>query len=721
MNELIVPVIKSAKQYIKNTKHLKAIEDAFEYASIKHDGQLRKSGEPYMIHPAKVAQILVEYKTGPETIISGLLHDVIEDTDTTYDEINDIFGDNVAKIVDGVTKITKLTFTSKEKAIAEYHRKMILAMTEDIRVIIVKLADRLHNMRTISHLSETKRVIKCRETMEIFVPLAHRLGMYRLKAELEDISYKYLEPNGYRDISKRLAETKEQRNKDLTVVIGDITKYLSEEKIKHEIKGRIKNIYSISKKMKAKNKNFEEIFDLLALRILVDKIEDCYQVLGVIHHNFKPIPRRFKDYIAIPKVNMYQSLHTTILTDNGKIFEVQIRTGDMDLVAEIGIAAHWAYKEGKSKQVEQKEIAGALKWYGDIIEQAKEDDPLENNDFLENIKEELTANIFVFTPKGDVIMLPKGSTPVDFAYRIHSQVGEKTVGAIVNNKMVPLDYKLDTGDICSIKTSKTSTGPTDSWLQIAKTSQARSKIRTFLNKRDRDILIADGRKKMDVAIQEMNFDMKVDDALVRKYYSTTEIFDLNSLLYNIGKSNITARTALNKLSGKQDAKPDEETLIEQLNRQAKQSITNIHGIIVDGLMNPKIKLSKCCTPIPGDPIKGFVTKGMGIAVHRDKCVNIEKADANRLIDVSWSESITKNKYRVNLRVLTFKRQNLVVEIINTVSANGATISNINTTITSDGDNLIKLGLDVINLDQLQKVISGIRNVEDVLEVERLKK
>ncbi|QVK20316.1 bifunctional (p)ppGpp synthetase/guanosine-3',5'-bis(diphosphate) 3'-pyrophosphohydrolase [Mycoplasmatota bacterium] len=713
-------IIEKANEYIINEQHLNLIKDAFEYAKKKHINQFRKSGEPYLIHPIAVAKILVEYQFGPDTIISGLLHDVLEDTDTEHEEISKKFGEDVANIVEGVTKITQLNFTSKAKAIAENHQKMILAMTEDLRVIIVKLADRLHNMRTIEFMPEEKRIMKCRETMEIFVPLAHRLGMYRMKAELEDIAYKHLDREGYVTISKNLANTKEQRNKDLIVVINDITKFLDQETIKHDIKGRIKNIYSIAKKMKQKNKNFEEIFDLLALRIIVDKIEDCYQVLGIIHHNFKPIPKRFKDYIAIPKINMYQSLHTTILTENGKIFEVQIRTLEMDRVAEIGIAAHWAYKEGKSKQIEQKEIAGVLKWYGDIIEQAKDRDSLANDDFLINIKEDLTANIFVFTPNGDVIMLPKGATPIDFAYRIHSQVGERCVGAIVNNKMVPLDFPLDTGDICNIRTSKTSSGPSDSWLKIAKTAQARSKIRTFINKRDRDLLIEEGRKKIEEVLPEYELGKKLEDSDVKKYYNTNEIYDLESLLYNIGKNNISARSALNKLSGKAEIKQDEATLIEQLNKSAKAKQINIHGILVDGLNNSKIKLSNCCNPIPGDPITGFVTKGMGIAVHRETCSNILKSDSNRLIPVYWSSSNTNQKYRVHLKILTFKRNNMVVDIINTISAQGANISNINTS-SKNSENIIKVGLDVLNLNQLDKLMTKIRNIEDVYQIVRVNK
>lgn len=721
MELTIREVLDKAKQYISNKEHLDLIEDAFQYAKSKHDGQMRKSNEPYLIHPIAVANILADYHFGPSTIISGLLHDVLEDTDTEYDEIQGLFGDDVATIVSGVTKLTQLDFTSKEKAIAKNHQKMILAMTEDLRVIIVKLADRLHNMRTIHFMPQHKIVMKCRETMEIFVPLAHRLGMYRLKAELEDIAYKHLDPDGYRSIAKSLAETQKQRNIDLSQIIGEISDHLDDESIDYDIQGRVKNIHSIAKKMRTKSKNFYEIFDLSALRIKVNKIEECYKVLGIIHHHYKPIPKRFKDYIAIPKANMYQSLHTTILTESGKIFEVQIRTHDMDEVAEIGIAAHWSYKEGKSKTAEQKEIAASLKWYGNIIDQAKDEESLRSNDFLDSIKEDLTANVFVFTPNGDVHMLPKGATPIDFAYRVHTKVGESCVGAIVNNKMVPLDYELDTGDICSIKTSKTSSGPSDSWLNIAKTSHARSKIRTFLNKRDKEFLIEDGKRKVEEALPEYDFERKIDDNLVKKYYDTQEIHSLDTLYYAIGKNNISARGALNKLSGKADIVKDEAKILEQINKQQPKRANNVHGILVDGLVNPKLRLSNCCNPIPGDPIVGYVTKGMGIAIHRDSCNNVKQNNQDRFIDVSWSQSVTSAKYRVHLKVNTFSRSNIVVELINVISTHNAGILNVNTSTSPNGENLIKLGVEVQNLTQLDRLLIALRNVKDVFNVERVNK
>jgi GTP diphosphokinase / guanosine-3',5'-bis(diphosphate) 3'-diphosphatase len=713
-------VMNNAKTYINNPKHLALIEDAFQYAKTLHAGQKRHSGEDYIAHPVNVAYILTEYRTGPSTIISGLLHDVLEDTPATFEEITSLFGPETAEIIEGVTKLTNLNFTSKDKVIADNHMKMMLAMTEDIRVIVVKLADRLHNMRTIEFLPHDRIMAKCRETMEIFVPLAHRLGMYRLKAELEDIAFKYLDPKQYELVSANLEMTKEQRDLDLAEIVEDLSLHLDEQDIQYEIKGRIKNIHSIAKKMRTKSKDFYEIFDLLALRIVVSSEAECYKVLGIIHHNYKPIPKRFKDYIAIPKANMYQSLHTTILTDQGKVFEIQIRTQMMDAVAEIGIAAHWAYKEGKSKQIEQQEIADSLQWYANVMQQLQDDeDPLSNDELLDSIKEELTASVFVFTPNGDVHMLPKGATPIDFAYRIHTKVGDSCVGAIVNNRMVPLDYELNTGDICNIKTNKNSKGPSDTWISIAKTSHARSKIKNFINKRDRDMMVEAGRKKVEEALPEYDFERKIDDELVREHYGTPDVHDVESLYFAIGKNILSARGALNKLSGRTEVEKDPNRIIDTINKLApKVRPSNIHGILVEGLDNPKVKLSNCCNPIPGDPILGYVSKGMGIAIHRIHCPNIHE-HSERHIGVSWTATDQGIRYPVTLRIQATATSSLMVEIINYIATTDANIINVNTKQSKDQALLIKLGLNVFTSDQLEKVMVGIRNNPNVDLVERM--
>jgi GTP pyrophosphokinase len=715
-------VMENAKTYITNPKHLALIEDAFQYAKTLHQGQKRHSGEEYIHHPVNVAYILTEYQTGPATIISGLLHDVLEDTPATFEELLERYGEDAAEIIQGVTKLTNLNFTSKDKNIAENHMKMMLAMTEDIRVIVVKLADRLHNMRTIQFLPHDRILAKCRETMEIFVPLAHRLGMYRLKAELEDIAFKYLEPKNYELVDANLEMTKAQRDKDLEDIVEDFKRHLDAELIDYEIKARIKNIHSIAKKMRTKGKDFYEIFDLLALRIIVKSEEECYRALGIIHHHYKPIPKRFKDYIAIPKANMYQSLHTTILTDNGKVFEIQIRTAMMDAVAEIGIAAHWAYKEGKTKQIEQAEIAKSLSWYGNMVRQVQDDnDPLSNDDLLDSIKEELTASVFVFTPTGDVHMLPKGATPIDFAYRVHTKVGDSCVGSIVNNRMVPLDYVLNTGDICNIKTNKNSKGPSDTWLNIAKTSHARSKIKNFINKRDRDMMIEMGRRKIEEVLNEYDFERKIDDELVKEHYDTPDIHDVETLYFAIGKNIVSARGALNKLSGRMDVEKDPNRLIDTINKLAtKIRPNNIHGILVEGLDNPKVKLSNCCNPISGDPIVGYVSKGMGIAIHRDHCPNIT-ANSERHIGVSWTSTDQGIRYPVMLRIQATASNSLMVEIINYVASTTATVINVNTKQNKNNEMLIKLGLNVFTSDSLEKVMVGLRSIQNVYSVERMYK
>ena len=715
-------VMNNAKHYISNPEHLALIEDAFQYAKTLHQGQKRHSGEDYIQHPVNVAYILTEYQTGPATIISGLLHDVLEDTPATFQELLDRYGEDTADIIQGVTKLTNLSFTSKDKNIAENHMKMMLAMTEDIRVIVVKLADRLHNMRTIEYLAPDRIMAKCSETMDIFVPLAHRLGMYRLKAELEDIAFKYLDPTNYELVSANLEMTKAQRDQDLEDIVKEFTMHLDAESIDYEIKARIKNIHSIAKKMRTKGKDFYEIFDLLALRIIVRSEEECYRTLGIIHHHYKPIPKRFKDYIAIPKANMYQSLHTTILTDSGKVFEIQIRTEMMDAVAEIGIAAHWAYKEGKSKQIEQEEIAKSLQWYGNMVRQVQDmDDPLSNDELLDSIKEELTASVFVFTPTGDVHMLPKGATPIDFAYRVHTKVGDTCVGSIVNNRMVPLDYELNTGDICNIKTNKNSKGPSDTWLNIAKTSHARSKIKNFINKRDRDLMIEAGRRKVDEVIDEYDFERKIDDELVLEHYSTPDVHDVESLYFAIGKNIISARGALNKLSGRMDVEKDPNRLIDTINKQVvKSRPNNIHGILVEGLDNPKVKLSNCCNPISGDPIVGYVSKGMGIAIHRDHCPNIS-GSSERHIGVSWTTTDQGIRYPVSLRIQASASNSLMVEIINYIASTNATVINVNTKQNKQGDVLIKLGLHVFTSDLLEKVMVGLRSISNVYSVERMYK
>lgn len=717
-DELTKVLFDKINSYIKNPREIERIKKAYEMAKRSHEGQFRRSKEPYIIHPVKVAEILAEYHTGPDTIISGLLHDVVEDTPTTLEEVRDEFGDMVALIVDGVTKIGQYKFKSRAKQIAETHQKLLIATSKDIRVIIVKLADRLHNMRTIQYVPDIKKTRICRETLEVYAPIAHRLGMYRIKAELEDLSFKYLEPNAYNSVAKMIQETKEMRNKNLDKVIAGVKEELDKKGIEYTIKGRIKNIYSIYKKMKTKNKEFDEIYDLLALRVIVNTVAECYQILGIIHSKYKPLPNRFKDYIAIPKVNMYQSLHTTIITKEG-IFEVQIRTKDMDDVAEFGIAAHWAYKEGKAVSQEREEIRNTLHWYNRVIElsEHQQHDNLATEEFLGNVYEDLQSNVFIFTPTGDVFMFPQGSTPIDFAYRIHSEIGDTCVGAVVNHKMVPLDYVLKSNDIVEIKTSKNAKGPNEDWLKIAKTSAARSKIKSYLNRQNHDLLVSDGKKKFEDVVKEVGKLDNFNDEFVKDKFKIPEIQNIDDMYYSIGKNTISARSAYNKLIGNKNI--SEEEIIEAIKAKKTVNSNNVYGIIVEGLDNPLIKLSNCCNPIPGDKIVGYVTKGLGLSIHRVDCPNLKNTEKSRLLNVSWSTNNNKIKYAVNLKITAFQNNNILQEVISILAANNSSITKYHSIAHDNDTTESKITINTYNLDTLKKIISNIKKVKNVIKVERV--
>src|SRR5690554_3842700 len=559
-------------KYIKNEADIKKIEEAYLYARYKHQGQMRRSGEPYITHPVAVAIILANLGSGPNTLIAALLHDVVEDTDATFEETTRLFGEDVSIIIDGVTKISKIDF-KVEPSQADNHQKMLIAMAKDIRVILIKIADRLHNMRTLDSMPQDRQIKIAQETLEIYAPIAHKLGLFLIKAELEDRALKYVEPNKYYEISRLIQAKKEERENSINEVIEDINELLKDNSIKSfEIKGRIKNIYSIYKKMHINGRIFDDIYDLLAIRIIVDKIEACYQSLGVIHANFTPIPRRFKDYIAVPKPNLYQSLHTTVLSKEGTLFEVQIRTKEMDEVAEMGVAAHWAYKEGKNylKEKEQFEIAQKLKWYGELLKMSEDalDDDADSQDFVESFKDDiLNANVYVFTPKGEVIELPKGATPIDFAYRIHSDVGHQMVGATVNSKIVPIDYELKTGDVVSVRTSKASVGPSESWMKIAKSSHARNKIKNFLNKKNSEKLIALGKEQLERELTANKIDSFPDDEFVQKHFSKQKIKNLEELFLEIGKNTVSVKTICAKLIGSEVSK--DQFIQRQMERASK--------------------------------------------------------------------------------------------------------------------------------------------------------
>ncbi len=706
-------------KYIVSEENQSLIYRAYDLANRLHVGQVRQTGEPYIIHPIHVAIILAELHAGPATICAGLLHDTVEDTSETKEDLIKAFGEDIASIVEGVTKLSQMKFATLEQKQAENHQHMLIAMAKDIRVIIVKLADRLHNIRTLGALPSEKQVRIAKETLEIYAPLAHKLGMFQIKAELEDKALKYVEPVWYAKIISQIKNNSSVRMHSIDHTISEIKDYLKPEQIpQFEIKGRIKNVYSIYKKMINQNKSFEDIYDILAIRIIVNTIGECYQALGIIHAHYTPVPKRFKDYIAVPKPNMYQSLHTTVISNDGLIFEVQIRTEEMDRVAELGIAAHWAYKENVeySKEKEQFEIASKLKWYRELLEYSEEDKSTKAKDFVETIKEDiLTANVYVYTPTGEVIALPKGATPLDFAYKIHTNIGNKTVGALVNQKIVPLDYELQNGDIISIKTSKNSFGPSENWLKIAKTSHAKHKIKGFLNKQNRDVLVANGKASLEeeFRINKLSFD--VDDAFVEAQFSKNNMHSLEDLYYEIGKGNFSVKTVINRLS---DKNAHEESLAKQMERSKRILTTNSEtGVVVEGLSNPQLKLGSCCNPIPGDPIMGYVTKGYGIVIHHKNCKNAISFAKERLIHLNWATNPNR-KYPVCIKITATSNPNLLVEIMNVVSANGLSILAINANNNQNLQTVVKLKVLTNGLNDLEKMIVNMKKIKYIDHIER---
>ncbi|MBN3490493.1 bifunctional (p)ppGpp synthetase/guanosine-3',5'-bis(diphosphate) 3'-pyrophosphohydrolase [Acholeplasma equirhinis] len=705
--------------YITKPESINLITKAYQLAKEKHLGQMRKSGEPYITHPVAVTRILAELEAGPNTLVAALLHDTVEDTDLTLVDIEKIFGKDISQLVDAVTKLNKLIF--QDIVQADNQQKMLLAMAKDIRVVLIKLADRMHNMRTLDSMAPEKQLRIAKETLDIYAPIAHRLGLFRWKAELEDRSLRFVDPAMYYKVSNMVKAKKDERESSISHVINYIKELFAESGIKDfDIKGRIKNIYSIYKKMVNGGRAFEDIYDLLAVRIIVDKVETCYQSLGIIHAHFTPIPKRFKDYIAVPKPNMYQSLHTTVLHSDGTLFEVQIRTHEMDKVAEDGIAAHWAYKESKvySKEKEQFEIASKLKWYADLLKLTEDtDDKQESSqEFVDTIKTDiLSANVYVFTPKGEVIELPAGSTPIDFAYRIHTDVGHRMVGAIVNNRIVTLDHTLQTGDVISIKTNKNSSGPSEDWLKIAKSPHARHKIKIFLNKENQDLIIAQGKEALEKEFVLNKKDFELSDQWVKENFEKNNVETVEDLYKEIGKGIISAKAVMNKLM----PEATKETLLQrQLERTSRQLVaTSDTGVIVEGLTTPQIKLANCCTPVPGDEIVGFVTKGSGIVIHGMHCTNIKEYDQNRLLPALWGINITR-KYPTWLKIKGTTRATLLTDVIQAVNSSGVNIAEISAISNSQFESIIKLKVSLSNVNELNSLITNINKVPQVYYVER---
>ena len=715
-------LMRETSKYITSKKHLDLIQDAYSYAKEMHTGQYRKSGEEYIIHPVDVAIILSEYHTDPTTIMAGLLHDVIEDTDATFEAVKERFGEEVALLIEGVTKLGQYKFKGdddeqdKIAAQARNAQKMLIAMAKDIRVVIVKLADRLNNIRTLSSLPEVKQKRIARETMEIYAPLAHRLGMNVMKAELEDTCFKYLQRGTYRRIAQLISDTKNNRVKDLELMRTNIEYLLSENNVNSSVKDRIKNIYSVHKKMVDRKKEFEDIYDLLALRIMVDSIEDCYRTIGVIHSKWTPIPNRFKDYIAMPKPNLYQSLHTSVIA-NGKVYEIQIRTLEMDQIAEYGVAAHWAYKEEKTGRKMTDEAIKKLKWFGDLVKFTKESD--NDGDVLNLLRDDIfQSNVYVFTPNGDIIDLPNGATPLDFAFRIHTQVGIQTVGAIVNGRIVPLEYTLKTGDIVNMKTSVNSFGPNDNWLKIVKTSNAKSKIKNYLNKRRRSVLIEMGREDFTRELQSRNVNVELNDKRVNELFHKKGAKTVEDLYYEIGKNTISPGNAVNSLIDKEEY--TEEDLIQRINTSVYLDQKSDTNIIVEGLHTPSIKLSNCCTPIPGDNITGYISKGTGIAIHRTKCNNLQSLDKNRYIEVFWGND-TSRQYSVNLKIIASNRDNVLAEVINTITSTKGKVVQVAASTNKNLEAIIKLKVSIKNKKELDNVIVNLQKISDVYSIERMMK
>lgn len=721
MDELFLTLVKAFENYIQKDENIVKIHDAYLIAKTYHEGQKRRSGEAYITHPIAVGIILAELHAGPQTIAAALLHDVVEDTQYSLEDVEKQFGKDIRDLVDGVTKLTKLSFNTIVTQ-ADNVQKMLLAMAKDIRVVLIKISDRLHNMRTLDSMPKEKQMTIARETLDIYAPIAHRLGMFKIKAELEDIALNYTDQTMYDRVTNLVTKKRDERESSIDLIIKNIETLLVEHDT-HEfsIKGRIKNIYSIYKKMVKDQRAFEDIYDLLAIRIVVPKIETCYQVLGIMHANYTPLPRRFKDYISVPKPNMYQSLHTTLLAEDETLFEVQIRTEAMDQIAEYGISAHWAYKENKvySKDKEQFEIAQKLKWYGDLLKLTTDEDESQNgsDEFVETVRGDiLAANVYVFTPKGEVIELPKGATPIDFAYRIHTDVGNSMIGANVNNRIVTLDYTLNTGDIVSVKTSKSSTGPSEDWMKIAKSSHAKHKIRSFLNKENKDDLIKSGIILLERELGNQKVEFTLTDSFCEKHFSKNLVTDAQSLYLEIGKGLISPKTVVAKMMG---VEIDASKLLErQMEKASRQLITHSEtGIIVEGLSKPQLKLANCCSPVPGDDVLGFISKTSGIVVHTRICPNLKTLDSKRFINVEWADDITR-KYPVWIKIYSMSKKQLLPEVVANINASSIPIAEVKVNQGLDLETSILVRVMVSHLDDIISVLVNLRKISEIYNVER---
>lgn len=724
-------VIELCASYM-NESHVAFVQKAADFSEQAHSGQFRKSGEEYFVHPTQVAAILAELKLDPDTIATGFLHDVVEDTDYTLEDIETEFSKTVAVLVDGVTKLGKIKYKSHEEQLAENHRKMLLAMANDIRIIMVKLADRLHNMRTLKfHRVDKQRSIS-NETLEIYAPLAHRLGINRIKWELEDTALRYLNSQQYYRIVHLMNSKRYEREQYITDTIEKISESIDELNIQADIYGRPKHIYSIYRKMKDQKKQFSEIYDLLAVRVIVDSIKDCYAVLGAIHTKWKPMPGRFKDYIAMPKANMYQSLHTTVIGSRGTPIEIQIRTEDMHRIAEFGVAAHWAYKEGITTKNESDTIQNQVNWFRDLID--LQDDSRNASEFVESVKEDIFKDkVYVFTPKGDVMELPSGAGPLDFAYNVHTEVGDKTIGAKVNNKIVPLNYKLQNGDIIEMMTSPNSFGPSRDWINLVTTNKAKNKIKRFFKLQDREVNIEKGRSLVEKQLLDMDFVPK--DILTKTAMKdAAQRFNMPSeqdMLAAVGFGELSAFTLVNRLTEKarkEREKVKQEEVMETVEQKApkkevnKMKIRHEGGIVIEGADNLLIRISHCCNPVPGDEIIGYITKGRGISVHRNDCPNAKMTEENenRFIEVEWEDRGNANiDYETELMVEGYNRSGLLNEVLHVVNSTTKNLTSVNGKVDKNKIAVITLKIGIQNLSQLDKIVDKIKNIPDVYSVRRV--
>lgn len=728
-NPGVEDVMKEAESYIHDAESLELIRRAANYATEHHAGQFRRSGEPYIIHLINVAYILATLRVGPQTIAAGFLHDTIEDCGISHEELAAAFDEEIAGLVDAVTKIGTLTYKGKDdpEYQAANHRKIFIAMARDVRVILIKLVDRLHNMRTLQYQPEKSQKRIASETLDVYAPIAHRLGISAIKNELEDLSFYYLNREEYYHIAHLVEAKKTERDESVSNMISEISAMLEEHNISYRIFGRSKHLYSIYRKMITKQKRFDEILDLLAIRIITASEQNCYEILGYIHAKYKPIPGRLKDYIAVPKTNMYQSLHTTIIGDSGRIFEVQIRTEEMDDIAERGVAAHWRYKEGRKydARAEQREIEEKLSWFKNLAVYSEEENSETASEYMETLQKDVfSANVYCMTPKGRVIDLPSGATPIDFAYRIHTDVGHTTVGAIVNDAMVPLNTELHTGDVVQIKTMK-GTGPSEDWLKFVKTNQARNKIRSYLAKKEseaREARVPEGERMLAEELRRRGFDAKeyMEKKKLEHIYRDFRVSNYNELMYGIAVKSINTVNVVERLTNQKSRISEDEALSHILNREAPKRNSK-SGLVIPGIDTMKMSLSHCCKPVYGDDIVGFITKTEGVKVHRRECANIRDVKT-RLIDVYWDEGDFERYYDSELVVRAFDRSFLLTDIVTVVSQCKAPMEAVNATV--DHETLtctIKMTIRVHDLEHVNNVIANVRKVESVTTVERTAK